>query len=64
VFDNVIVTVGRVVQLAGGMPLGIKDQYDPVTHQMTVRAVQVGSTVYTNVTVTVTSLVSVGGGGP
>ncbi len=63
-FNNVIVTVGGVVQLAGGMPLGIKDQYNSTTHQMTVRAVQVGTKAYTNVTVTVTSLVSVGGGPP
>ena len=64
IFNNVIVTVGKVVQLAGGMPLGISDQYDPATHQMTVRAVQVGNKAYTNVTVSVTGLVSIGGSGP
>ena len=63
-FNNVTVILSNGVSNAGGLPLGVKDQYNPANPQLTIRAVQVGSRACTNVTVTVGSVVSIGGGVP
>ena len=57
---NVIIRVGKVVGVAGGLPTVAQDQYNPVTGQLLIPAVQYGGKVYTNVTVTVGSVVSAG----
>jgi hypothetical protein len=46
------------------MPGNVRDVYDPATNQLTIAAIQLGTTVFTNAVVTVASLVSVGGAGP
>lgn len=43
------VSVTKVVGVHGGMPNALWDQYDVMTGQLTIPAVQFGSTVYTNV---------------
>jgi hypothetical protein len=46
------------------MPGHVRDLYDPSTNQLTIAAIELGGTVYTNAIVTVASKVSVGGTGP
>jgi hypothetical protein len=64
VYSGVIVTIGGVVRADGGMPKTARDIYDPGTTHLTIGAVQFGSNIYTNVVVTVRSIVSVGGANP
>jgi hypothetical protein len=61
IYNNVTITVGSIVGLAGGMPMVARDEYDPATGELTVPVVQVGSKIYTNATVTVGRIVSIGG---
>jgi lysyl endopeptidase len=60
IHNNVVVTVTGVVSVAGGMPLITRDNYDPATGQLTIPVVAFGGHCYTNVTVTVGSVISVG----
>jgi hypothetical protein len=60
IFDNVVVTVKSIVGVAGGMPTENADSYAVATGLLSVPAVQVGGTVYTNATVK-PGVVSVGG---
>jgi alpha-tubulin suppressor-like RCC1 family protein len=53
-----VVTVGRIVQVAGGMPSFSEDSYNPASGELTIPAVRTGGKVYTNVTITVGSIVS------
>ncbi len=50
------ITVDKVISIAGGMPTGTTDQYNIFNRQLFIPAVQVGNTVYTNVTVAVGQL--------
>jgi hypothetical protein len=63
-YHDVVVTVGRIISPGSGMPGNVRDVYDPATNQLTIAAIQLGTTVFTNAVVTVASLVSVGGAGP
>jgi uncharacterized repeat protein (TIGR03803 family) len=63
-YHDVVVTVARIVSAGGGMPTSVRDVYNPATQQLTIAAIQPGSTVYTNAIVTVGTVVSVGGAGP
>ena len=56
-YHNVVlpVSVADVVSIGGGMPTDAFDKYDGTTNLLTIGAVQVGSTVFTNVTVRPTS---------
>jgi para-nitrobenzyl esterase len=62
-YNDVAITIRRVIHIAGGMPTITQDSYDPATGQLNIPAVQVGSAVYTNVTVSVGSVIYVGGSG-
>jgi hypothetical protein len=55
-----VITVGRIISVAGGMPAGAQDIYNPANRQLAIPAVQVGSHVYTNVTITVGTVESSG----
>jgi uncharacterized repeat protein (TIGR03803 family) len=57
-YSNVSITVSNIVTVKGGMPLSAVDQYNPVTHMLTIPAVQFDGNVYTNVIVTVEALIS------
>jgi hypothetical protein len=61
VYANVVITLGKLISMAGGMPTAVRDQYSPATHQLLISAVEFNGDVYTNVTITVGSIVSVGG---
>lgn len=63
-YHNVIVTVGGVINVAGGMPAASQDQFNVATRQLTIPAVLVGTKLYTNVTITVGRVVSLGGASP
>ena len=63
IYNTVMFKVGTIVSLGGGMPRNIRDVYDPVTHQVTIAAIQVGSTVYTNAVVTLGNAVFANGTG-
>ena len=63
-YDNVVVKLGRLVGLAGGMPAATLDQYDAISRQLLIPSVEYGGKVYTNVTITVGTIVSVNGGPP
>jgi hypothetical protein len=58
--NNVVVTVGKVLNINGGMAVGTIDTYEPNTNVLTIPSVLVGATTYTNVTINVGSIVSVG----
>jgi len=60
IHHNAVITVASVLGIAGGMPTATQDQYNPVSRQLFIPAVQYGSKVYTNVTVTVGSVISAG----
>jgi hypothetical protein len=64
VYTNVAVTIGSIQSTGGGMPQGIRDTYNPASHQLTVAAAQIGATVYTNAIITLGRVVSVGGSLP
>jgi hypothetical protein len=52
VYNTLMFKFGSIVSLGGGMPRNVRDVYDPATHEVTIAAIQVGSTVYTNAVVT------------
>lgn len=60
IYSNVVVTVAGVVSVAGGMPLLARDQYDPATGQLQIPVVKYAGLNYTNVTVQVGAVISVG----
>lgn len=64
VYSHVMVNIGTIVRVDGGMPATARDVYDPETAQLTIGTVQVGDIIYTNVVVTVASIISVGGVNP
>jgi hypothetical protein len=53
-----VVTVGRIVSVAGGMPNASEDIYNPANGELSIPAVVAGGKVYTNVTITVGSIIS------
>ncbi|MES2634466.1 MAG: S8 family serine peptidase [Pseudomonadota bacterium] len=63
-YTDVVVTWGQV--LAGGVdtPRTSYNAYDPATYQITLPELLVAGTTYTNVVLSATGLVSVGGGAP
>jgi uncharacterized repeat protein (TIGR03803 family) len=60
VYRDVVITVGKINSKGGGMPTSVRDVYDPTTNQLTIAAIQLDSTVYTNAIITVGTKVSVG----
>jgi hypothetical protein len=58
--ETVAITPASVLNIGGGMPSAASDVYDAGSHQLTVAAVQVGNTVYTNVLLSVTSITAPG----
>ena len=59
-YTDVVISGTSINSVAGGMPALIADTYDAATRQLTIPAVQVGSHVYTNVTITVGTVESTG----
>ena len=61
-YDAVLITVGQVQSVGGGMPAAGADQYDPATGALSVPIVvdAASGRVYTNVQLTVGSILSVG----
>jgi hypothetical protein len=57
---NVVVTVASIVSIAGGMPLKARDQFDPSTGQLIIPVVEYAGLYFTNVTIVVGSIISVG----
>jgi hypothetical protein len=51
--EHVVVTVAKVDSIAGGVPAGLVDQYNPATRELFIPAVEYAGKAYTNVTVTV-----------
>ena len=63
VYHDVVLTVAAVNDVLGGMPAGGMDLYaPPPANTLTIPAVQVGGSVYTNVVVTPGKVLSVGSG--
>jgi hypothetical protein len=62
VYAGTVIKVAKIVSIAGGMPNGIRDLYNLETGQLYVPAVQdqVSGKVYTNITVTVAGIQSIG----
>ena len=60
---NVVVTIDRVLSVAGGMPLFAEDQYDSASRQLAVPLVRAGGKVYTNVLALVGAFESAGSAG-
>ncbi len=60
-FSNVVITVGNVISVAGGSPVGTTDLYSSSNNELTIPAVKVGSTTYSNVVITVGGIVSING---
>ncbi len=61
-YTNVVVTVTRIVNAAGGMPGATEDQYSVGSKELFIPAVTYHGQVYTNVTVAVGAIVSLNGG--
>jgi uncharacterized repeat protein (TIGR03803 family) len=59
-YSNVVITVAGVDKVGGGMPALTQDEYIPATGQLNIPAVEAYGKVYTNVVITVGTLVSVG----
>jgi uncharacterized repeat protein (TIGR03803 family) len=60
VYHDVVITIDKIIGAEGGMPTNVQDVYDPTTNQLTIAAIQLGSTVYTNAIITVGTIASVG----
>lgn len=60
-YYNVVVTVGAVISVQGGNPIGLSDSYNSALNQLTIPTVQVGNSTYTNVIITVGQVISLGG---
>jgi len=61
VYNNVVINVDALIGVVGGMPAAVQDQFTLAYRRLFIPAVQVGGRVFTNVTVTAGSIVSVGG---
>jgi hypothetical protein len=59
-YTNVVVTLGTVVSIGSGEPIGFVDTYNSSNGQLTIPSVQVGSTIYNNVVITIDGIVSLG----
>src|SRR5450755_2419922 len=57
---NVVVTPLEILSVLGGAATGSVDSYNPATNELTIPGVFYAGTTYTNVTITVASLVSAG----
>jgi len=62
IYNNVVITVGSVIDVRGGNPTGNIDIYDPITNQLSIPSVVANGTTYTNVVISVGQIVSVGAG--
>jgi len=62
IYNNVVITVGSVIDVRGGSPTGNIDIYDPITNQLSIPSVVANGTTYTNVVISVGQIVSVGAG--
>jgi hypothetical protein len=60
-----VIRVGSIVSVGGGLPQGVRDLYNVESGRLFIPAVQdtVNGKVYTNVTVTVASILAIGSGG-
>lgn len=61
IYTNVVITITYNYGAVGGIPLATQDQYSSIDDQLSIPALQEGDTVYTNVTVDVGKVLSVGG---
>ena len=59
-YNDVVITVGKVVSVAGGSPNGTVDLYNFSNNQLTIPEVDVDGTTYTNVVINVGEILSVG----
>ncbi len=62
-YSSAVVTVSAILAVANGLPTAPWDLYNTSNKQLTIAAVTYKGKVYTNVTVTINSIVSVGAGG-
>lgn len=60
-YTHVVVVPGKVLAVAGGLPARGGDVYDPSSHRLTMPGLAANGRVYTNVTVTVDHVISIGG---
>jgi hypothetical protein len=60
IYNNVVITVGAVIDIRGGNPTGDVDIYDPIKNQLSIPSVVVNGTTYTNVVILVGQIVSIG----
>ena len=60
-YTDVLINVGRVINIAGGPPRGSIDTYNPALHQLSIPLVLVGNDRHTNVLIEVGPILSVGG---
>jgi uncharacterized repeat protein (TIGR03803 family) len=60
-YQDVTISVGKIISLGGGMPAAGLDTYDPLSHQLTIAAVQVGGRVFTNAVIVPGAIRSLGG---
>jgi subtilisin family serine protease len=58
-YNNVVITVGTVLQVGGGDPIGSVDVYNSTNNQLTIPSVMVNGTSYTNVVISVGQIVSI-----
>lgn len=61
IYTDVLITVGTVIRVLGGTPVGTVYTYNPQLNQLSIPAVMVGPVRYTNVTITVGQVLRVGG---
>jgi hypothetical protein len=53
-----VITVGTIVHVAGGMPNAYEDTYNPANRELSIPLVSANGRIYTNVTITVGSIIS------
>ena len=61
-YSSVMMTVGKVISIGGGTPVGTTDTYSTTSGLLTIPAVQLGATTFTNVVATVGNIISTGNG--
>jgi uncharacterized repeat protein (TIGR03803 family) len=59
IYNNVEVTVGSIVSVAGGWPATSADSYNPSTGELSMPAVQYGNRVYANVVIRIGAIRSI-----
>jgi uncharacterized repeat protein (TIGR03803 family) len=59
-YSDVVVVPASILSVARGAPNGSVDSYDPASGHLFIPSVSFGGTTYTNVTITVKTLVSIG----